>query len=270
MLGVVGIITLLVALGLSLVITRLATIALSMTGLSEEEARFQARSAFTGTGFTTEEAEHVVNHPVRRRIVMLLMILRSAGLVTVVISLILSFVGPAGDFRKLYRVLWIVGGVVLLVGLSHSRWVDPLLQRAVRWSLKRWTRLNVVDYTSMLRLRGDYMVTQVSIGPDDWLADRPLRDCDLSQEGVTVLGVVRPDGEYVGGPTGETEIHDGDTLIVYGRSELLHELDRREKGPEGDRAHRQAVSEEERRAERQRRDDAAHEARRNQPSYDKT
>ena len=70
MLGIVGVIAFLTVLGLSLFITRLATIALTYTGLSREAARFQARSAFTGTGFTTSEAERVVDHPVRRRIIM--------------------------------------------------------------------------------------------------------------------------------------------------------------------------------------------------------
>lgn len=45
--------TVLAALLLSLLITRIATNALSVTGLSRETARFQARSAFTGVGFTT-------------------------------------------------------------------------------------------------------------------------------------------------------------------------------------------------------------------------
>lgn len=79
MTGIVGVVAILVLLTLSLVITRLATVALVMTGLSKEAARFQARSAFTGTGFTTSEAETVVGHPVRRKIIMLLMILRSTG-----------------------------------------------------------------------------------------------------------------------------------------------------------------------------------------------
>jgi hypothetical protein len=65
MVGIVGIIASLTVLGLSLIITRIATTALSLTGLSWEAARFQARSAFTGTGFTTTEAERVVDHPVR-------------------------------------------------------------------------------------------------------------------------------------------------------------------------------------------------------------
>ena len=67
----------LVTLALALVITRVATVALTLTGLSKESARFQARSAYTGVGFTTTEAESVVGHPVRRRIVMILMLLAS-------------------------------------------------------------------------------------------------------------------------------------------------------------------------------------------------
>ena len=60
--------TLLVVIGVSLLITRIATLALAATGLSTESAKFQARSAFSGAGFTTHEAENVVGHPVRRRI----------------------------------------------------------------------------------------------------------------------------------------------------------------------------------------------------------
>jgi Trk-type K+ transport system membrane component len=77
---------------MSILITRVATIALTHTGLTKASAKFQARSAFSGAGFTTSESEMVVNHPVRRKIVMLLILLGNAGLVTAVSSLILTFV----------------------------------------------------------------------------------------------------------------------------------------------------------------------------------
>jgi N-methylhydantoinase B/oxoprolinase/acetone carboxylase alpha subunit len=41
---------------LSLLITRFAVLVLVVTGLSRESSRFQARSALTGSGFTTSEA----------------------------------------------------------------------------------------------------------------------------------------------------------------------------------------------------------------------
>ena len=68
----IAVLTLVVVVLLSLVITRMATVALTLTGMSSEAARFQARSALTGAGFTTSESEAVVNHPVRRRIVLFL------------------------------------------------------------------------------------------------------------------------------------------------------------------------------------------------------
>ena len=78
----IAVITLLVGLLLSLVAVRIATIALTLTGVSKPLAQFQARSAFTGCGFATSESEQVVNHPVRRRVIMLLMFVGPAGIVT--------------------------------------------------------------------------------------------------------------------------------------------------------------------------------------------
>ncbi len=84
--------TLLLVLIVNMALTRIATVALVHTGLGRETARFQARSAFTGVGFTTNEAEGIVTHPVRRRIVMWLMLVGNVGIVAVLSSLILSLV----------------------------------------------------------------------------------------------------------------------------------------------------------------------------------
>src|SRR5919108_324765 len=91
--------SLLVVIAIGLLVTRIATVMLIATGLSRETARFQARSAFTGSGFTTSEAEAVVSHPVRRRIVATLMLLGNAGIVTVVGSLVLGFAGGDSSGR---------------------------------------------------------------------------------------------------------------------------------------------------------------------------
>src|SRR5919202_5031770 len=93
----------------SLLITRVGTVALSLTGLSTESARFQARSAFFGVGFTTAEAESVVNHPVRRRIVLWLILLGNAGVISVIATLMLSFGGDAG--QKGFRLLVLFAGL---------------------------------------------------------------------------------------------------------------------------------------------------------------
>ncbi|MFT7642064.1 MAG: Trk-type K+ transport system membrane component, partial [Pirellulaceae bacterium] len=80
----IPIISLLATLVFSILTTRIATMALMLTGLSREVARFQARSAFTGVGYTSAETESVVEHPVRRQIVYWLMLTGNIGIATVV------------------------------------------------------------------------------------------------------------------------------------------------------------------------------------------
>jgi hypothetical protein len=66
---------------LSILITRVASIALTHTGLARQSARFQARSAFSGAGFTTAESDRAGADAARQR-----------GDVTAASSLILAFV----------------------------------------------------------------------------------------------------------------------------------------------------------------------------------
>jgi len=243
MMGIVGIIAFFTVLILSLVVTRIATVALTLTGLSSESAKFQARSAFTGTGFTTAEAENVVNHPVRRNIVMLLMVARSAGLVTILISLILSFAGPGEDIGRMTRLGYLIIGVICLWFLSQSGLIRKQMERVIEWALRRWTDLDTRDYESLLKLSGAYRVQELQVKKGDWLSGKTLQDCRLMQEGVIALGIYRRDGSYLGAPKGKTKIYPGDTLILYGREKALKDLNRRRSDPHGEMAHDRAVSE---------------------------
>lgn len=74
-------ITLIFVIAISMVLTKIGRIALVHTGLTKEQALFQSISAFTGSGYTTGEAEPVMRHPVLRRVVTM-RILGSVGLAT--------------------------------------------------------------------------------------------------------------------------------------------------------------------------------------------
>jgi hypothetical protein len=224
----------------SLIIVRVATVALSLTGMARESARFQARSALSGVGFTTSESEAVVNHPVRRRIVLALMVIGSAGLITAVASLFLSFTG-ASSGQRLERAGLLVGGLLVIWLLSRSKWVDRRLSRVISRAL-RARHLDVRDYATLLGLSGEYGVHELKVHEDDWLACRRLAELRLRDEGVVVLGIHRPGG-YVGLPKGHAEILPGDTLVLYGQDHRLVELDHRLRGRAGDTAHAQAAAE---------------------------
>ncbi len=233
--------SLLLVVAVSLVITRIGTVILVASGLSREAARFEARSAFTGTGFTTNQSASVVNHPLRRKVVMTLMLLGNAGIVAAASTLILGFrSGGAADAG--FRVLELVSGLLALVLVSRSKWVDGHLTSLISHVLKSYTDLATRDLEGLLNLSGTYAVSELGVVEGDWVAGRTLSEVALRDEGVAVLGIVRPGGHYQGSPIGSTKIVPGDTLVLYGQSRSLEEIDHRPAGAIGDLEHEAAVS----------------------------
>jgi hypothetical protein len=240
---VIAVATFFIVLVISLIIVRVASVALSLTGLSREAARFQARSAWTGTGFTTAESESVVGHPVRRRVVSILMILRGAGLVTAASALMLSFAGARGSQADIERFALLLAGLLLLWLISMSQWVDKWLTRAIRRALSRYGDIEARDYGSIMHLAGGYDIAELHVAEDDWLAGRTLEDLRLPEEGLMVLGVQTKSGEYHGAPRGRTRIEPGETIILYGHSHRIASLDQRRKDLEGEAERRTAMRE---------------------------
>lgn len=231
-----SVLLLLVIALLSLLIARVATVALTVTGLPRPVARFQARSALTGAGFTTSESESVVSHPVRRRIVMALMLVGNLGLATAIAGLLGGFLRAEAG-AGLMRAGLLAGGLAAIYLVSKSHRVDQRMSHLIGRILSAHTDLEIRDHDRLLRLAGDYSVQEMSIEDSSWLADRRLGELRLRDEGVIVLGVIRPDGSYRPVPASETAVHPGDTLIVYGHDDAVEGLGSRPAGPAGDAAH---------------------------------
>ena len=230
----IGLISLFVVIITSLLITRIATVMLTLTGLSHESAQFQARSAFSGVGFTTTESESVVNHPVRRRIIMTLVLLGNAGVVTVLVSLLLSFSDVADSTDALVRLGLLVAGVVAVWALSRSRVADRGLARVIERALVRFTDLDTRDYVGLLRLADNWVVAELEVEAEDWLCDVPLHDLELPEEGIVVLGVERTDKRWVGAPAGGTALHAGDVVVLYGTQDAIDRVDHRHQDASGE------------------------------------
>jgi hypothetical protein len=253
-------ISLLLVIVLSLIVVRIATVALTHTGLSKESARFQARSAYTGTGFTTDESESVVNHPVRRRIIMMLMILRSGGFVTAIATLLLSFVDTQTYEQALLRFGILVGSIIALWFIASSRWIDEKLSNLIEWTLNNWTRLQVRDYAKLLHLSGQYSIIELLVCEGDWMANKKLGQLLLAKEGILVLGIQKQDGSYIGTPRGDSLVKIGDTLIVYGRAKTLERLDKRSADLQGFLDHQDAIHEQKQELQEQETIEKTHES----------
>lgn len=218
----VAVASLLVILTISMIINRVAAVALQLTGLSREVARFQARSAFSGAGFTTTEAEQIVNHPVRRRIVMMLMLVGNVGIVSVLGSVTLSFVTVGDESKPWFAWGIMAGGLATVFLISRSKWLDRRMCSIIAWALTKWTDLDARDYANLLHLSEGFGVLEARVGAQ--LAGLSIGEAQTRESGVLVLGVQASGGRYEGAPTRDRRLEAGEVVWLYGETHRVRAL----------------------------------------------
>ncbi len=212
----------------TMIVTRLAAGALIATGLPASIARFQARSAYSGSGFTTIEAENVVNHPVRRRVVYVLMMVGNLGTPTLVVTVVLGFVAP-GPGDTLARLLGLFAALVLLVVFLSSPPLSHWLERVGRrYADRRLLAALGAESEELLDLGDDFVVSRVPLAqrPGEE-AIRSLRALRMHLPDVDVLGVRQladNDSVYRADDPTDIELVAGDALVVHGRRDAVRRL----------------------------------------------
>jgi hypothetical protein len=204
---------LLITIFVSFIIVRIGGFALQLTGIEPDVARFQALSAFSGTGFTTREAERVVGHRTRRRIVTILIILGNAGMVTVIATLVASFTQVSGYVWFFIRLAIIIAGIFGLYQLIirsniGQRFIDWLQRPVMNRILREAPTVDEIfhvekDWTiSLVLMKG----SSKSIG---------LSVADITAEGdIEILAIDRA-GNYLTRPDRDEKVAEGDRLLVY-------------------------------------------------------
>lgn len=117
-----------------LVVIEIFVILFRLTGLKVEVSRFQVISMMTGTGFTTDESELILGHPIRRKLATFL-ILFGAFSLAVIISSISQFL--AQDLR-MTEILTIAGTVIFIFCMLKLSVIQKILTKYFnRESIKR-------------------------------------------------------------------------------------------------------------------------------------
>ena len=216
--------TLIIVALLSMTVTRVAAGALVATGLPPEIARFQARSAFTGVGFTTNESVTVVRHPQRRRVVFHLMLLGNLGTATVLATLVLGILapGPLQADMRFFLILATVGVLFLILRFGP---IDRAFTRVGMRAGPRWAGRHVDGPVECLEVSSDRVVVEVAI-TGDREAGSERRRLDLPTGQVLVLGVRGADGGFrdVWAPNGVTDYAVGETVVLFGSPRVLGRL----------------------------------------------
>ena len=126
-----GALTLFLLLALSLTIVRAAGVARRLSGVPQPVARFKAISALTGAGYTTTEAEALMRHPTRRRILMLLKLTGHFGVVSPVSTVILAIAFAEGSNGIAIQAIALLCAVAAVYALSTSEGLDRLMCDAI-------------------------------------------------------------------------------------------------------------------------------------------
>lgn len=207
--------TIAVLLAISVMVVRVAAVAMRLTGLPESVARFQSISALTGTGFTTHEAEMIVNYPIRRKILVALMIVGNLGLVSLASTFIVTFVdsGRTSVDATLVQLVTIVAAAGVVFMLTTNKALDRSMCKLVGAMLSKATSLGKRRYLPLLQLdEGHSIAEHVFHGAGPQL----LSELALEEHRLHILALRAGDARDITLSTTDHRVTPGDVIICFG------------------------------------------------------
>lgn len=184
-------------------------------GLPPPSARFQARSALTGTGYTTTEAETVVRDPASRAAATMLMMIGYLGPATILALMGWAFVMP--EVRSAPVRAGVLIGLLAFVAVADRFGVLARLgSRPARFVARRVFGARIDEVWTVL---GDRAVATLRVDADSPLSGRELGERPFGEQGVQVLAIQRiEDGRdrSLSAPAPGQQILSGDRLILFG------------------------------------------------------
>lgn len=220
----------------SFLIVRIGAIAFQLTGLEWSLAKFQSLSCFTGTGFTTKEAELIVTNKQRRRIASILMVLGNAGFITLIATAasalnpkiaiwaklsesFLPFSVPESVVPWVNIIIIVLAVYVIYKVFTHKKFAKKITD-GLRKKILRRELIKQVSFEELLFLAGGYGISRIDISEDSPLIDKSLAEAGLRKKDITVLAIVRGDST-IANPGANIKIRIGDELISFGNLENI-------------------------------------------------
>lgn len=194
-----------------LLILWIGSISLEATGMERSKARFQALSALSGTGFTTREAESIVEHPKRRKIVSWLIFFGSVG-ITAFIFLMIFYAREGILAPTLTHILAIVGSIVVFVVLIWTGAINKLTSIFIKP-----LRKSQDQSPEILHQIGDYGIARIKIDATNQADGLTIGKIKFKKRNISVLAIERGE-KVVSQPKDEELLQAGDCLVCYGKT----------------------------------------------------
>jgi len=217
--------TIIAVLSISVLVVRIGGVALQQTGIPEDVARFQALSVFTGCGFTTTESESIVNYPVRRKIALGLMVIGNIGLVGMLSTIVVTFVGTEGESTAVIKqLMWLLLGIVIILVCLFNKRIDAAMCRMIDKILHRFTVVGDLGYIRVLQMKEGWSVCRHPITETSQRTIQRIEWSDLPD--IRFLAVESEQGTQHTLPKQAEGFVIGDSLVLYGSDEAHDKLAR--------------------------------------------
>ena len=224
-----------VMLAVSFLAVRIGAVAFHLTGMDWQSSKFQSLSCFTGTGFTTKEAELIVSNPQRRKIASFLMISGNVGLVALIATFANSIRPVAGRIELPYlktvvpasiyplvNLILILFLTYVIVKIFRSEKVKISLTYFLKNTMLRRKIIKKEKFISLAYIGEGHVIVKADVTESNPLINKSIRDSSLGEKGITVLSVEK-EGENIYSPPSDTVINSGDKITCFGEMKNIRE-----------------------------------------------
>lgn len=204
-------------------IIEILSIVYKITGMDINKARFQIISILTHTGFTTRESELIAQHPLRRKIASVLMLVSyvaQASLISLIYNAIIR------DDRQILNIgIFLVALIGILVLITRNKYfsnkLDKVIEKFIANKIMKQVQTRSVD--QVLKISPGCAVYEILVDTESFLANISLYEAKLNELSIHVLKIDRG-SNTVDFPKADFIIQPGDLLVVYGNIKSIKEI----------------------------------------------
>ncbi|TWT16020.1 hypothetical protein [Planomicrobium sp. CPCC 101079] len=197
-------------------VIEIAALLFVATGLKKRIARYQVISMLTATGFTTDEASLIIDHPIRRKI--------SAGVILFgYFSLAVMISSIATILSNDLRINWMLAGIgslfVVFLILRNKR-VHQFLTDKFEHEMDEEYDLEDWPLKTALSLQDKDMVALVDIKEDSKYIGLPSHRLIMEDADLHLLFIRRGD-KILRKSLFEVELQAGDKVMIFGERDHI-------------------------------------------------
>ncbi|SHH93717.1 TrkA C-terminal domain-containing protein [Clostridium grantii] len=193
-----------------------------ITGLEISKARFQIISILTHTGFTTRESELIVQHPIRRKIASILMVVSYVGQATLISLIISVFTNRNNTIVLIIIVLCLFIVAIFVLRNRHTvNAFENLLEKYIKKQMKSKTKNKTID--EVLNLNNEFGVAEITIDETFLICGKTLSESKLKDKYIQVLTIDRG-SHIIHFPRASFKFQEADKVTVYGKIEGIKEF----------------------------------------------